>query len=352
MARILLADESRGTNAHYFIRVGLARAFAGAGHEAAIWDISSKSALDMFDEYKPEIVMIQSYNLTKGLIKAIKEYQPKVVMTASDWSEYSDNIDIIKYPVVRASQEEIINVETLLRETGKPDFICCHYHENSINKTHHYWKEKLGIPIHGIPPAADIQDYVGGQFKEEFASDVCFVGGKWGYKGQTIDNWFLPLCDSSLNLDVKIFGNRNWGIPQYCGNLDTKHVKHAFKSAKVCPNISEPHAQIYGHELNERCFKLLSNKCPVVSDYTESLAVDIFNNGEIEFAKTPKEYKEKILAVINGDLVIDTQKGYDKVMESETYFSRVTQIFDLLNLKLQSITSKMAYKNIRKEHGI
>lgn len=350
--RILLADDSRKSNAHYFIRMGLCRAFAGCGHDVAIWDIFNKSAIDMFDEFKPEVVWIQSYNLNKGLIKAIKEYNPRVIMTGSDWSDYSDSIDIVKYPIVRASQEEVLNVETLLKETGKPDFICCHYHENTITKTHHKWKDKLGIDIHGIPPAADIQDYVGGKYNEDFASDVCFVGGKWGYKGQTINKWFIPLCSPDLNLNIKIFGNRSWGIPQYCGHLDTQYVKHALASAKVCPNISEPHAQVYGHELNERCFKLLSNKCPVVSDYTESLATDIFNNGEIEFAKTPEEFKAKCLAVINGELTINTQKGYDKVMNTETYFSRVTTVFDLLNLKLQSITSKMAYKNIRKQYDI
>jgi len=346
--RVIIADDSQGQTAHYFIRLGWARAFEGAGHEAFLWDTNKIPIIDIFDNTKPDLFIGQTYNINRGWIKAIEDNpQCKVVLTGSDWSQFSDNIDINKYPIVRANQKEIKLVEELIKRTGKPDLIMCHYHNNNIGTTHEFWRDKLGVKIGGIPPAADIIDYTNGKYMSEFESDITFIGGKWGYKSLAIDKWFLPLCDYSLNLNIKIFGNKSWGIPQYCGFLPNEYARNAFKSAKVCPNISEPHAQDFGIELNERCFKLLSNKCAVVSDYTSSLAEDIFNDGEIEFANTPKEFKEKILSVIDGSLKIDTQRGYDKVMESHTYFARIQTLFEMLHMQEEADNVKKSYQQIR-----
>lgn len=293
-----------------------------------------------------------TYGLERGLVKALLEHTNcKVVLTGSDWSKFSDEIDINKYPILRANPKEVKLVEQL-KASGRIDLIICHYHNNRIGMTHEYWRDKLGIPVYGNPPAADLIDYTNGQYMEEFKSDIFFVGGKWNYKAKTIDPWFMPLCDSELGLNVKIFGNKHWGCPQFCGALEQRWVKHAMASAKVCPNISELHAQSFGIELNERCFKLLSNKCPVVSDYTESLATDIYNNGEIEFAKTPKEFKEKILGVIDGSLTIDREKGYSKTLRSETYFHRVASLFERLGLEKEKVNVLNRYSELRVVNNI
>lgn len=350
--RILIADDSQGSTAHYFIRLGLARGFAAGGHDVRIWQLGTKSALDWFDEFKPDILYTQTYNIDKGLIRALEEYPNcKVFMKAADWSPFSDTLDLNKYPVLTASPKELKMVEELRRRTGKPDFVDIHYHYSRIEQTHSYWRDKLGIPIKSVMPAADIIDYVGGKVIPEFQSDICFIGGKWGYKSRCIDSWLLPLCDASLNLNIKIFGNKPWGIPQYCGNLDNIYVKHAFASAKVCPNVSEPHAQDFGYELNERVFKLLSNKCTVVSDYTESLAVDLFPS-QIEYGKTPAEFKEKILAIINGELAIDVENGYKEVMSKHTYIHRAAEIFEYLGLNEEATNLLNAYSQLRETHDI
>lgn len=55
------------------------------------------------------------------------------------------------------------------------------------------------------------------------------------------------------------------------GFADNTQVKDILASAKICPNLSEPHAQEFGFDVNERCFKLLSNKCFCISDNVASL---------------------------------------------------------------------------------
>lgn len=350
--KIIISDDSNGTNAHSYIRLGLARALSACGHETFIWNINQKSAIDIFDEINPEIFLGQTYNLERGLIKALCERPHiKVVLTGSDWGDQSDQMDLNRFPILVANPTEIKLTELLNKERGI-DRIVCHYHPSRIHITHHHWEDKLGIPIGGVPLAADISDYTGGRFHEEFKSDVCFVGGRWGYKGRTIDKWLVPLCDSRLSLNIKIFGNRGWGLVQYAGFIDTKYVRHIMKSAKVCPNMHEEHSQVYGIDVVERVFKILSNKCPCVSDYVESLAVDFFPNGEVEFAKTPQEYKEKCLAVINGDLIIDTEKAYQKVMAEETYFNRASSILSYIGLEEESRNILSIYNQIRKENSL
>lgn len=305
----------------------------------------------MFEEFQPDIFIGQTYNIDRGLIAAFRTNPHcRTVLTGSDWSDFSNNLDK-KYPILKANTKEIKLVDQLNTERVV-DLIICHYHDNSIKTTHHLWNENLGIPIHGLPLASDIADYCGGVFTPEFESDIFFIGGMWAYKGISIKEWFFPLLSSELNLNVKIFGNKPWGVNQYAGFLDTRYVKHAMKSAKVCPNISEPHSFDFGVEVNERFFKLLSNKCPCVSDYSKTMIEDFFPNGEIEFAKTPKEYKEKILAVIAGDLTIDVEKGYESVMNNHTYFHRCAELFNYLKLPTEANNILLTYQKIRKENNL
>ena len=352
MVKVLYADDSRGNNAWYYARKSFAKAFVGCGHEVLLWDIHSKPAIDIFDQFQPDIYIGQTYTLDRGICKAIVERPSlRVILKGSDYSHYSDSIDISKYPILIANDKEIKNVEEL-NKLHPIDFIFSHYHPNRIQTTHNYWQDKLGIPVKAISLATDITEHTNGEFKEELKSDIAFVSGYWDYKAITLNKWFIPLC-SDLNLNIKVFGNRNWPIPQYCGSIPDSLVRHLHKSAKVCVNIGEPHYKLDGNgDLNERTFKLLSNKCPIVQDYSQTIAEDFFPNGEVELAKTPEEFKEKIYAVISGDLKIDTQKGYDTVMNNHTYFSRVSGLFSYLGMENESIDALIKYEQIRKDNNL
>ncbi len=351
--RVLFADDSNGGNAWYYIRTGFLKAMAACGHDCILWDIKKKPAFDAFDELEPELFIGQSYNLDRGTINSILERPNlKVVLKGADWSKYSDEIDVNKYPILRASEKDIKLVEKLNQE-HPIEFLFGHYHSNRVGNTHTYWNTKLGLRLQSLTLGTDISDYIKGEVRDELKSDICLVSGYWPYKGQVIDKWFFPLCDLSLNLNIKIFGNRPFPVPQYCGYLDTPLVKHALKSSKLCVNLGEPHYTLdYCGDLNERTFKLASLKCPIVQDYSATIAEDFFPDGEIELAKTPAEFKEKCLAVINGDLVIDTQKAYDRVMKEHTYFHRVSQLFEYLGMKEESDRVLQVYQNIRGEYSI
>jgi hypothetical protein len=353
--RIIQADDSGGptNNAHSFIRGGLMSAFAGCRHDAIMWDIHKKPSLEMLREQPCDLLIAQTYNLDRGLCLAIEENpNMKVILTASDWSENSDSVDITQFPILRANKQEIKWVERLAKQ-NRISFVFCHYHQNSMRKTHQYWEDKLNLKLVGLPPAADITRYCNSTYDESFRSDITHISGYWPYKARIIDKWLFPLCDSSLGLNIKIFGNRNWPV-KYCGSLDERYTKTAFKSTKLNINLSEPHShEIFGnHEINEKCFKILAGKNQLLSDYTESLAKDFFFSGEVEYAKTPQEFKEKALAIINGDLQTDIRAGYDTVMTFHTYFSRIESIFTHLNMPEQAKNVRITYQKIRKENNL
>lgn len=350
--KILIANTDY--NAHYYINQGLAKAFLASGHTVSLWNVFNKPVNDAFDECDPDLFIGQTYNVTRSLFNAIAERPDmKVIMKGSDFGEIQSEIDLTKYPVLVINEEEKQAIAALKEQTGKPDFVFAHYTQEYMEKTHGYWR-KIGVEPKSLLNAADVFDYtmqpkdITG-LRPEWKSDICFVGGKWGYKSQTIDRWLLPLCSPAENYNIKIFGNQHWGISQYCGFLETKDVKKLFYSAKVCPNLSEPHSQVFGYDIVERPFKLLSCKSFCISDYVESMN-DVFGDGLV-MAKTPEEFKEKIdffLKEENRELKEKiTQTGYDRVINSHTYFHRAASIFENLNLPAEAANVLKTYEEVK-----
>jgi glycosyltransferase involved in cell wall biosynthesis len=340
--KILISND--GMHAMYFIRLGYARVLASLGHEVVMWDISKKPTNDAFDEFEPHIFIGQTYNVDRVLYRAIADRPHlKVVMKASDWGNFP--IDLKKYPVLVARDDEKEMILRLREECGKPNYLEIHYHENVVPQTHSEWI-KNGIPTVSQLSAADIFEFRNGKFDERFRSDLTFIGGYWPYKAQVLDKYLLPLCKTSLN--VKIFGNAVWPVPQYCGLIGEKYTAAALASAKICPNLHEPHSQVYGYDIIERPFKLLSNKCFVVSDYVEGL-VDILPEGII-YAASPEAFKEKIFQYLEDERARKAcaEIGYNAVMAGHTYFHRVADMLGRLGLEDEAYECMEKYKGISK----
>jgi len=340
--------------AHYYIRLGFARALSACGHNVIIWDIRKKSAFDMFDENPDiDILITQTYNIDDGIIKCLKE-RPYVKVTAkgSDWGVAQNNMDLKKYPILVANRKEIDKILSLHDEIGKPDFIDIHYTQSSVNETHSGWI-KNGIKCVGLLSAADISEYINGIEVNELCCDIGFVGGYWGYKAESFDKWLIPLCQPSNNYKIKIFGNQPWPVPQYCGFIPNNHVRNLFKSAKICPNISEPHSREYGHDIIERPFKILSSKGFLITDYVKSMYDEVFKD-KVVYASTPEEFKEKIdFYLKNNDARNEMIKiGYEHVINNHTYFHRAYQFFNELNMPEEANKCMVIYSNIRKDYNI
>lgn len=340
--RILIANDS--PFAHYYIRLGLAQVFSAAGHECVMWDMNMMSPFDAFDKLEPDLFIGQTFNLNESIFKCIKERpNMQVIMKASDWGPYTDELDREKYPVLVANNNEVELLKRLKDETGRPDYLYVHYHSDRLDDTHGHWR-KEGFRVESMMNAADIFNFTRGEYRSEYASDVAFVGGRWGYKGQTIDKWFLPLCYEG-NLNIKIFGNQPWGVRQYCGYIPDAEVRHVLASAKVCVNLSEPHSQQFGHDVVERPFKLASLRCPVVSDYVEDLE-KLFGDSMV-YAETPEEFRAKVYEEVEKiNIPID---AYDIVMTKHTYFHRVADMMLRLGHVAEVDNVMETYYNVKEK---
>jgi hypothetical protein len=313
--------------AHYYIRIGLMRAFTALGHDAVMWDITKKSVHDAFSEFEPDLFIGQTYNINRALIKCLGQRPNcKSIMKGSDWGEISDTIDRQKYPVLIANEEEIDNVKAL-REANGLDYIFVHYLQRHVDKTHSHWKDIVSAK--SLLSAADVFEFTGGVSKPEYECDLGFLGGRWGYKAQTLDKYFVPLLGEELN--VKIFGNQSWGIPEYCGFLPDGEVRHFLASAKICPNISEPHSQDFGYDIIERPFKLAANKCFVISDYVEGLQ-EVYP--EMCYAETPELFKKAVYSFLEkpDERQEIVEVNYQHTIKNHTYFERVAEIFKNLDM--------------------
>lgn len=341
--KVLISND--GATAHYFIRHGLAKVFSVCEHDCVIWEMSQKNCYDMFDEFEPDIFISQTYNLDDDIFRCIEERPHlKVIMKGSEWgSESLFNAE--KYPILVVNEKERENVLRLKEQTGKPNFLYVHYHPDWIPQTHDLWMSN-GVDVISLMNAADVFDYTGGLEKPQYKSDLTFVGGYWGYKSLTLDKWLGPML-INLDYNFKLFGNQPWPYPQYCGFLQTEEVKHALRSATICPNISEPHSQDLGYDVIERPFKLLSNKCFVISDYVEGLK-KVFNNDELVFSDSPSDFQEKVDYYLKNPEEREPyiERGFKKVIDEHTYFERVEQIFSQLGYENEAENVKVRKQQI------
>lgn len=338
--KVMIANDS--TFAHFYIRQGFARVFAAMGWQCVIWDINKKSVFDAFDEFNPDIFIGQTYNTNKAVIKCIDERPDmKVFMKASDWGTVSDSIDRDKYPVLIANEKEIDIMKELLDKTGRPTSLHIHYAPHRLAETHNHWID-AGFTVTSLLNAADVFEFTNGESRPEYECDLGFVGGRWGYKSQVIDKWLIPMMHPMIDLNIKVFGNQSWGVPQYCGFIADDQVKHFFASCKICPNVHEPHSQVFGYDVIERPFKLLSNKCFVVSDYVADLHYLIPDG--IAYAETPEEFMQIIKHFLDHpeekQEIIDN--GYNEVINKHTYFHRWAYYFD--NVGLNHLGSEVREK--------
>jgi len=323
--KVLIGSD--GTHAHYYQRMAWANAFMACGIDVAIWDIKTNSPFDVFDQFEPDIFMGQAYNLDSATIKCIKERPHlKVGLRAGDWGDQTPEID------------HTTMLEELKNQTGQPEFIHIHYTPEAIPHTHNRF-ESIGIKPISLMMCADTSVYGDAKFDPELECDIGFVGGFWPYKGQVIEPYLFPLLHPVGKYRTKIFGNQPWRVNQYCGMINDERVKDLFVSAKICPNLSEPHAQAYGFDVNERIFKILYAGGFCISDNVEGYRT-LFEDC-VPIAENPEHFKELVDKYIldPGSRIGLAVRGKTYVERNHTGFHRVAQI--LKELGYEDLSSKL-----------
>lgn len=322
--KVLIASD--GMHAHYYERMTWASAFLACGVNVAIWDIKQHSAFDVFDTFEPDLFLGQSYNLDEATIKCIYERPHlKVGLRAGDWGDQTKEIDFNKFNILACSPKEREVLKKLKDETGQPEFVHIHYTPEAISKTHNYFGT-IGIKPVSIMMSADTTAYGGAKFDPALECDIGFVGGFWPYKGQVIKPYLFPLFEPFGKYRIKIFGNQPWPANQYCGLINDEQVKDLFVSAKICPNLSEPHAHEFGFDVNERIFKILYAGGFCISDNVAGYKTTFGDS--VVYAESPQDFKNKIDYYLDHEQERKqiAERGHSFVKQNHTGFHRISQI--------------------------
>jgi hypothetical protein len=129
-----------------------------------------------------------------------------------------------------------------------------------------YWTERHGIPWVPMPTAGDktifkvLPDVV-----KKF--DMVYLGGRWSYKGLTIDSYLMPLINEK-KLSYKLHGWGDWPAGVCSGVLAEDQPCRFLNSGKIGPCISEKHTHEHGIDIPERAFKVALCGTLVVHDAT------------------------------------------------------------------------------------
>lgn len=324
--KVLISGD--GMHAHHYQRMAWANAFMACGINVAMWDVKKTPAFDVFDQFEPDIFMGQAYNLDSATIKCIKERPHlKVGLRAGDWGDQTPEIDHDRFNILTCPVQERRMLEELKNQTGQPEFIHIHYTPEAVKQTHNKF-QSIGIKPISLMMCADTVSYKGGEFDPALECDLGFVGGFWPYKGQVIEPYLFPLLYPVGKYRTKIFGNQPWRVSQYCGMIDDDKVKDLFVSAKICPNLSEPHAQAYGFDINERIFKILYAGGFCISDNVEGYRT-LFEDC-VPIADNPDHFKELVDKYIldPGARIALAARGKSVVERNHTGFHRVAQLLN------------------------
>lgn len=144
------------------------------GHDFKLWDCHNKPVFDVFDEVKPELLIIHIEYCNEQLFQALKEYSNTKVLC-------------------------ITNEPNQVFPGFAP-----HY---DLADVVHYGRGKVKPYLH-----TDVLYYSCIPVTEELTNTLCFLSNRFA---------------------VKIFGPAQVELPQYLGDLDFRQTANAFASATI-----------------------------------------------------------------------------------------------------------------------
>jgi hypothetical protein len=321
-----------------YVRRSWANVLESIGYKCHFYNIEADSINDIFNRVgNVNLLLGTTYNLNRTIVKQIHSRpEMKVALYCSGFGKLCDEIDLKKYPIQVVSEEEKKWVEQI-----KERISCCHIHiqDNLVGDYIGGWTSTFGIPTIGMMNGADLFTYWDAKSDEKYAADLSFVGGMWPYKGRNLDK-LVRLCrEQWRNINIKIYGQGGWDVPQWLGAIDWSEDAKVFASSKVCPNFSEPHStESPINDLVERIFKV-----PAAGGFLICDDVDLSHTGLETYVPQFTDYNG-FLETIEYYL----KPGHEKVRQSlmlrqkeivwdkHTYFERIGKLLSIIGLEQDS----------------
>lgn len=307
--KVLLCNRPSG--AFGYITDGWANALRDKGHKVQRWDGNENS----WASFAPDL-----YCGASGHKQPIPPRRNcKIAIHVNPYGP----VDI---QGINESQE---NIRWTLNQ--KPDAVFG-YGQESDRLLWSYWTQRHNIPWVPMPTAGDRIVFKQTRPLSDRPLDVVYLGGRWAYKGLTIDSYLVPLLESK-EVSYKLHGWGDWQPGLCSGVLADDKACDFLNSGKIGPCISEQHTHSYGIDIPERAFKIALCGALVVHDAALSIkqlipSALVAHNSEqfqqyIRYFSRPDKQMERMGLVA---------QQCAEVLSGHTYHHRMSTLFASLGL--------------------
>ena len=157
---------------------------------------------------------------------------------------------------------------------------------------------------------------------------MAFVGGYRPYKNIQYEKYLTPYEDI-----LTVFGDSHWRYRGYGGPLPDGDERVLYQNARVCPALSEPHAEVMG-DIVERVFKVMGSKGLAITDVIPFYR-ELFAEDELLVPGSIDEYHEMIQQALTDDDFNQRyrRRGYDAIRARHTYAHRACAILGYLEIE-------------------
>jgi hypothetical protein len=302
--RIFLPHRPGG--AFGFITDGILNCLRDRGHDARRWD----GNLDSWREFSPDL-----YIGASGHKQPIPE-QRGACLVAMHVNPYGP----VGISGINESQETI---DWVLAQ--KPDAVWGYGFDHD-RFLWSYWTKKHGIKWVPMPTAADSTLFRDLQTPREL--DIVYLGGRWAYKGLTIDQYLVPVLRDK-RMTSKLHGWGEWQ-PGLCqGILAEDEAAEFLNSGKIAPCVSEQHTQQHGIDIPERVWKVALCGTLAVHDPVPTMRKEF---PSLIMGQNPQQYFDYCLRLSRPENDLERQEIAAaqklEVQNKHTYHHRLARLFE------------------------
>ncbi|MFH0829344.1 MAG: glycosyltransferase [Candidatus Kerfeldbacteria bacterium] len=324
---------------------GFKNAFTDLGHEFHTFT-ANDSLADFLNQHRPDIFLTATHYYHKKFLdfELMKKYRNagmRVCVRIDFWDSPLHRNRINEAKSLKDDRDTVA-----LIKNGSYGDVFYHVVEQGDRRMEGFEKE-TGYAYHTVPLAADAVT-LHGFFKDEFASDISYIGTNLPQKKEFFNKYLFPL---KVRYRTKIYG-QDWNlfdkatgfiqkIGQYYNIPGVKSFKkpplsledegNIYRSSTISVNIHEDFQREYGGDCNERTFKIPLCGGFEITDDVACIRKYFKEGEEIVIAKNRDEWYDKIDYYLkNPDKRVDIiAKGMQRVQRDHTYHNRARQIIEL-----------------------
>lgn len=191
-----------------------------------------------------------------------------------------------------------------------------------------YWESHQGIKWVPMACAADATIFKSVTSHDDKDIDVVYLGGRWRYKGQTIDKYLLPALKKAQEEEQMTYSVRGWGDwpGNICEGILPEDESNSFLNrGRIAPCIAEQHTHQYGIDIPERMFKvalcgalIVHDPVPTVRNFLESAIVSVNADNFYDLIRHYHHNEDERREVV--------KKQQQEILDKHTYHHRMSTL--------------------------